>query len=396
MDARFDYRISYAPNTGPDIAKAGPLGPLHMATITNGAMKTDIFARDIEALRLDPPRITFSVKDKGVAKLLEFRRTGRPQQLLHDEVTVARSSFDFVVPHAQVTGWQMHLLPSARFTERVLPWKITASKNGETIVYDLVKLQPTAIGGVQVDLTSISQLPFVLGFTLPTNVGGSGDFTFTERFAGFDMAAVAKAIRLKYLLLRGATVQLDCLDPDLPLGCIQMSEAADTTVSGVDRAHLDIAEVASAFGWRIPFPERITEIDLLQLAVLIAIVRGQPGPIDSLNCQITKNSATIELLEQCQNAQLEVVACYPALAEPTFFGISVESGPIQFHSAEAKIRNLANVLRQLERIPENERLEVIVDVGEVYAERKPNCEHGFLLRPISIGEPPVQGNASTS
>ena len=211
-DARFDYRISYAPNAGPDIGKARPLGPLHMATVTNGPTKTEISARDTEALRLDPPRVNFSVKGKGTEKLLEFYRTGRPQQLLPDEVTVPRSAFDFVFPDAQITGWQVHLLPSEKLIERVLSWKITVSTDGEMIVYDLVKLKPTAMGSEQVELTSVSELPFVLGLTLPTN-SGTGGFTFTERFAGFDMAAVAKAIRLKYLLLRGATVELYCLIP---------------------------------------------------------------------------------------------------------------------------------------------------------------------------------------
>jgi hypothetical protein len=396
-DARFDYRISYGPNAGPEIAEAGPLGPLHIATVTNGPMKTEIFARDIEALRLDPPRINFSVKGKGAEKLLEFYRTGRPQQLLSEEVTVPRSAFDFVFPDAQATGWQVHLLPSVKLTERVLSWKIAISKDGETIVYDLVKLKPIALGSEQVELQSVSELPFVLGLTLPTNVAGSGGFTFTERFAGFDMAAVAKAIRMKHLLLRGATVQLHSLDPDLPLGSVQLSEAAEATMSGVDRAHLDIAEVASAFGWRIPFPEKITEEDLLQLAVLVAIVRGQPVPIGSLNCEITKNPSTIELLLQCQNVQLEVVACYPSLVQPSkFFGVAVQSGPIQFHCTDAKIANAASILQQLENASENERLEMTVDVGEVYAERKPTCEFAFLVRPILIGEPPIQADGGTS
>ena len=174
-----------------------------------------------------------------------------------------------------------------------------------------------------------------------------------------------------------------------------MSEAADTTVSVVDRAHLDIAEVASAFGWRILFPEKITEEDLLQLAVLIAIVRGQPVPISSLNCEIMKNRATIELLEQCQNAQLEIAACYPSLAEPsTFFGVAVQTGPIQFHSTEARIRNAANILQQLESASENTCLELIIDVGEVYAEKTPKCEHGLLVRPIPFGVPSGQAGSS--
>jgi hypothetical protein len=71
------------------------------------------------------------------------------------------------------------------------------------------------------------------------------------------------------------------------------------------------------------------------------------------------------------------------------------STAIASHRAPPILKFLRD-LQQLQNASKNERLEMTVDVGEVYAERKPTCEFGFLVRPILIGQPPNQADGGTS
>jgi len=52
---RFTYQMSYALNMGFDVATFTPLGPKHIASIVRGNKRIDVFVRDSEAARLDPP-----------------------------------------------------------------------------------------------------------------------------------------------------------------------------------------------------------------------------------------------------------------------------------------------------------------------------------------------------
>jgi hypothetical protein len=56
----------------------------------------------------------------------------------------------------------------------------------------------------------------------------------------------------------------------LPFGTFDKGDSIAPEIVEADRALLDMAEVASAFGWDLPFPEKIDEDDLNQLALLVS------------------------------------------------------------------------------------------------------------------------------
>jgi len=103
-DPRFTYRVSYASNIGLDVAAFTPLGPKHITSIVVGNKRIDIFVRDTEAARLDPPRIGFTLNAAGREKLREFYRTGKPQQLGPSEMQNPRVPFEFALPEAPQQG----------------------------------------------------------------------------------------------------------------------------------------------------------------------------------------------------------------------------------------------------------------------------------------------------
>lgn len=382
-DARFNYGISYGPNVGLNVANAKPISPLHIASVSMGTKRTDIFVRDSDAVSLDPPKINFTVNPAGMEKLLEFQRTGRPQQLKTGEVTVPKSTFDFVLPAASATDWQLHILPAAEQTSRVLSWRVKVTKGDEQVEYGLVEFRIVTVGTDQAELVSTSDLPFMFGLTMVLTSGSDSNFTLTEQFGNHGLLAVAKAIKFKKLLKEGGRVELHSLDQDLPLGTMGSENAGAPALDDADRAVLDMAEVAIAFGWDVPWPRKITRGDLMQLALLLSIVRGSPLPLDSVENTIRKNPTTVALMQELGFSQVAIYACVRALIKPLVFcGATVETGPILLRSAEAQVENPDDVLAKLERAGEDEDVPIKFRVGVIYGEKSPNCDGRLYIAPV--------------
>jgi hypothetical protein len=204
-DARFDYQIVYGPNVGAEIAAGIPDSPRLVASVLDDKKRIDVYARDIDALTLDPPKVNFTLRGSGVAKFQDFLRTGRRQEFATDEVSNPSSTLDFLLPKAQVTEWRIVLAPAAAVTRRTLDLRVTFASGSETVRYELVKFRVSAAGTEQVEIESISQLPFILSFVLPTLQEKEGSFSIQERFEGADLRSVGKALRAMTSLRSGAT-----------------------------------------------------------------------------------------------------------------------------------------------------------------------------------------------
>ena len=79
-DARFNYQFvvspefSYPANTGCSVLD-----------IVAGTTTVNAFARDVDALKLDPPKVSFEVKGTGLEKMRIFTETGKSQVLSSEE-----------------------------------------------------------------------------------------------------------------------------------------------------------------------------------------------------------------------------------------------------------------------------------------------------------------------
>jgi hypothetical protein len=386
-DPRFAYRVSYAPNMGFDVAAFTPLGPKHTASIVLGNKRIDVFVRDSEAARLDPPKIGFSVNGAGRAKLREFYRTGKPQQLGQDEIQKPQLPFAFALPGNAPQEWQVQLRPSQQITQREHMLRMKVFDSDEEVQYDLIKFRVLAAGSEQLELESSSNLPFTLSLTLILRADGGGDFNYAERFLGYRLSECAKAIRMKYLLRRGATVELHSLELDAPLGVLGSNRQSTVEMDGFDRALLDMAEVAAFFGWTIPFNGKIDEDDLNLLILLLAIVRGTPIPIDYLTTTIRKSESTLELVRQGGSSQLELAVFVESMTTPlSFYGVSVTTGPLLFRSRDARFVDPEALLLRVTAASEDEDIEVRFSVDEVYAERTTETIRNLYVRPIDAAE----------
>jgi hypothetical protein len=382
-DPRFTYRVSYASNIGLDVTTFTPLGPKHTASIVIGNKRIDVFVRDTEAARLDPPRVGFTVNAAGLAKLREFYRTGKVQQLGPGEMRNPTVPFGFALPGAPQRQWQVQLRPSQQITDREHLIRVRVSNGEEQLQYDLIKFRVLSAGLEEMELESISNLPFVLQLRLPLRPDGGGDFNFAERFLGYGLSQCARAIRLKHLLRKGAGVELHSLELDAPLGVLSVSGDTAAEMDGADRAVLDMAEVTEFFGWTIPFSGEIDDDELNLLILLLSIVRGTPMPIDSITVTIRKSEGAAELIRANGTSQLELAVFIEAMAAPLIFqGVQVTTGPLLFRSLDARFVDPNRVLERVTNAADDEDIEVQFSVGEIYAQRTTESIRNLYVRPI--------------
>jgi hypothetical protein len=335
-DGRFNYQILYGPNVGMAIATKPSDNPLLLASVMDEGRRVDVFARDIDALRLDPPKINFSIKGSGVAKFQQFLRTGQRQEFETEEVSNPTSSFDFLLPPKDATAWKLVLTPSAAITRKSLDLRVTFASGAEQVRYELVKFRIAAAGTEQVQIESTSPLPFVLSFDLALVAGSEGNFNVQERFEGADVRAVAKAIRAMALLRTGGTVELFALEAEKTLGSLSVTKSAGHERQTWEAAVLDAAEVSEIYNVDLRLPATIKAGDLHAIAILAAIGKGESLPFESLSAGLVKTKEHEEAALSSAIQKMQVIAQFPRLdPPPTIFGTEVDTGPISILAKEA-------------------------------------------------------------
>jgi hypothetical protein len=158
-------------------------------------------------------------------------------------------------------------------------------------------------------------------------------------------------------------------------------------MDGLDRAILDMAEVAAFFGWTIPFSGEITEEDLNWLILLLSIVRGTPMPIDGITTTIRKSEGAADLIRASGNSQLELAVFVESMSKPLIFQrAQVITGPLLFRSLDARFIDPEALLKRLVSAAEDEEIEVRFSVGEIYAERTTETIRNLYVRPLDKTE----------
>jgi hypothetical protein len=148
-----------------------------------------------------------------------------------------------------------------------------------------------------------------------------------------------------------------------------------------------MAEVASVFGWNVPFPEKINEEDLNQLAFLVLLVRDLPLPVEVVSGVMHKSPETVQMVREHENSDFEVIACYDSPFTPMIFcGTEVGTGRLLLRSLDGRIVDASDLLQRLEAAADGEPVPVQFNVGVVHGYRAPEWKPGLYVRPVDPGE----------
>jgi hypothetical protein len=127
----------------------------------------DVFARDVDALKRNPPKLKFSVNGSGVEKMMELIRTGRKQEFGPGEITKLHTDFAFLAGignDSSVEPLMMHVGPSA--ASQSMPFRVTFGVGSEAVVYEWMEFQVVRAGTEELELVGGSGMPFRLRLVL--------------------------------------------------------------------------------------------------------------------------------------------------------------------------------------------------------------------------------------
>jgi hypothetical protein len=385
-DARFHFRLSYAPNAGPEsLAETGIPRPI--ASVLREGRRVDVLPRDLEALKLDPPSFRLRVKESGREKIQRSMLTGERVTLEPAEVVSFSSSFDFLLPVASSKGMHVTLSTAGPLAQRRPKLRVRFQSATDSIEFSYMEFRFIRAGSEEVEVESVSPgLGFTLHLVIPFVVGKEAEFGFTRKFAGAELKVVEKAVRVLVALQDGATITLHDLESDAPLGSMRAkTDLSDNWHSYRDLV-ADAMAIADRFGLRLRIPDRITGTDLAAVHFYKSLIAGEPLPIDSFNATLVKRSS-LEIEATVRKARwLEAFATLPNLpAKLPLFGATVHTGPVTLIASKAAIQDKARFWRQFVKAKEGDSVPIVITAETIRGFLGPSEHEGLFIRP----EPPI-------
>jgi hypothetical protein len=334
-DARFAYSVTYGRNLRPDTISRPQPGLI--ASISDDTKTINVFARDVEALRLNPPKGQFTITGTGVDKFNDFIRSGRPQLIGPEELLDFTSDFGFLGPlKIQLQGAKLFIGPSSDGLPPRLT-RVTFGSGADAVVYECIKLECTRHGREEAELESSGTLPFRM--SLIVNFSGTGSVHFKRR-GGADIRAVQKFIRGLKAMYQSGELELYDLEQAATFLKPRISGKLPAWFSSYDLLVNDAVAVADFYGVDLKMPEIPTRDDLVSLAFLKRLIEGLTLTVNDLTLELIKaadiGAAQAEPMRG-EGAYLVRVPEY--VTRPVLFGVPVCTGPVAYHIPRARVEN---------------------------------------------------------
>jgi hypothetical protein len=335
-DARFSYEVRYGRNIAP--ATEGPR-PGQIASISDGTKTIDVFARDVEALKLNPPKARFKVIGKGVDKMKELMRTGRPQVIGSAEMQDYTTDFAFLLPPKdQIKDATLLIGPSAGALPSLLT-RATFGSDPDAVVYECIKFKTVRLGQEEAEFESTGTLPFHMSMVVRFSAPGS--VQFERRWAGADVHDVQKFMRAIKAAYGCGVFELYDLERALTLFKPRLTGELPAWFSGYEELINDAVRVADYYGIDLRMPEEPTHEDLESLSTLARLIDGNLSlDINNITFTLTK-TANLENrhAETLRGEGTYLITLPEYLERPVLFGVPVCTGPVAYHISRARMDN---------------------------------------------------------
>jgi hypothetical protein len=373
-DARFDYQVVFVPHE-PTRASEVPLPGL-IARVTDNDKQIDVFARDIEALRLDPPKLHFTVKGEAVKKVREALIHGKKVELGPTDLSDVRSSFDFLLSSKPDLSTQRLTIEPSPFVARPreFAFRIILGRGHSEVEYELV---PFAVskrevkdGRTRLELVSIDEgLPFLMFISFPVSDIGvpiEADIAFRARFTGKEVHKVLKFAKAMLVLKETGDIRVwDAIRRTLFFEAKMSFESFPAANKSFWELINDLCEIADAFKTTILFPESVDEEDAAVIALLLTLAREKEAgmEIKGISCTLTKSQeherAFLESLGREMSFQFHVDRMSPL---PRLFGTEIDTGPCLILVDRAMVSEKERVAREYANAKEGEGVVVAFDL----------------------------------
>lgn len=338
-DARFTYRITFPhESTFPkleDLIRA-PVPPGLLGTFLDEQKRVDVFVRDPESVRMDPPKFEFKIKAELFEKFQDMTRTGSTQEF---EIADFQSSFDFLFPDKPT---KVVIGPAGGLGAKPVMLGFRLYRGTDSVLYNLLKFSTTRAGTEEAELvTCDSDLPFQLSLVVRFKAR-TLSLHWKECWGGKEIKAVQKANKIYRLLESGCTVEL-C---DSRSAQVIFRTEAPATKLQKPREHFEafvnnLVTVSETFGKLIRLKPMLCEDDLRKLSILLKIIRNGKIALDveSIEFRLSKEHCLVSNLTGLSDSEAPFVFRYSNY-EISIMETTIDAGPYTLLCRKALLENL--------------------------------------------------------
>ena len=283
-DARFNYQVVVSPENN-----AVPAPADVMFSITSGRTTVNAFARDVEALRLDPPKLGFQLKREGPAfeKMLSFIETGKPQTFEGAELGRLSTNIGAIeLDNRGSRTLSLSLGPLSIARQRMVPFRVVFGSGCDAVSYGYLPFRVKRRGSKETELVCADEEPFSLTLVLR---GQSASFTFHEKTLGFSVRSADKWVRALRALRTDR--YLEMYDPKTEKCVIhaQIKEPFDCSYLSQYQAFFrEATEISDHFGVELQLRRAVTEADAEAFTFLRQLMEGGTLDLGPITAAIEK------------------------------------------------------------------------------------------------------------
>ncbi len=351
-DARFTYEIAFGGDRGP--AKMNPQPGL-LISVGDAVRRVDVFARDIEAIRLNPPKTAFTLQGLGIEKFNTFVRTGKSQEFSADELGQLTTDFAFIT---DTTGPMTPLMMRLEQRARLVPFpvRVTFGSGPDAVTYSWMNFSVARGGTEEIELVGRNDVPFELHAVLQL-AEGTGVVTIRGHCVGADVHAIEKIMRGVAAAKRTGRIEFYDLRHDKPLLKAQLNDlvAWDPGFQGLIQ---DAVMIANHYKVQLRLPKVVTEDDVLNLVSLKRLINGELTTSGDITLTLVKTTESAEHLRQLlakeNGFRFDRSSLEPA---PVLFGVAVDTGPVRVEFERMTVKNAKDVREAIE-LPDGSEVEL--------------------------------------
>jgi hypothetical protein len=364
-DARFSYEVRYRRNFPP---VADQPQPGQIASISDGTKTIDVFTRDVEALKLNPPKARFTVIGQGVDKMKELLRSGTAQVIGPGELQDYATDFAFLLPSEdQVEGTTLFIGPATAALPSLLT-RVTFGSGRDAVVYECITFKATRVGREEAEFESSNTLPFRM--SLIVRISGTGCVHFERRWAGVDVHTAQKFTNALKAAYGSGVLELYDLERAVTLLKPRLTGELPAWFSGYDEFINDAVRVADFYKLDLRMPEQPTRGDLESISLLVHLIDGDLRvEVNDMTFTMTKTADIGEAQAESFRGEGSYLLTLPEyFVRPVLFGVQVFTGPVAYHIPRARFEGPDEVCRFFQTAPIGEDITVkLKPIGPVRA-----------------------------
>jgi hypothetical protein len=337
-DARFNYELVFSGDLGPETITSSKPGL--MMSMRDGAKTLNVFARDADALRLDPPTLNLQFSGGGVEKIRELIKTGKAQTFQDSEFKSLGSNvalFD-LSEKSDNKGTKLIVGPTPSFLNQRIKSRVTFANGTQEVEYGFIEFAPVRAGTDEIEFKTVSEaLPFELRLTLRVRAQ-AGRLQYVPRFIGSEIRQVDKFINAIELLHSGATVTVWDAEREVQLLALEKKEGRITDEQRAAYGFIgDLRRIADRFNLCLRLPKELSDSDFETVSFLRDLMNGIEYASDSATFSLTKSDSNKEIIENLQPVTAFRIVHDAYEPKPILFGQEVNTGSVAFTISRAEI-----------------------------------------------------------